>query len=563
MSQQSMRVQDYGSDPTSVRETGKYVEEYIQPFVDKWDELIDWDARAESEGEFFIQKLKERGAKKVLDVATGTGFHSVQLLKAGFEVTSVDGSAEMLSKAFENASRHGFTLRTVLADWRWLNRDIHDYYDAVICLGNSFTHLHDENDRRKALAEMYATLRHDGVLIMDQRNYDALLDEGGKPTHNYYYCGDSVRAEPDYLDPGLARFKYTFADGAVYYLNMFPLRRNYTRRLMQEVGFQRVTTYGDFEEEFSDSEPDFLIHVAEKRYEEGLTMTKDDDNADNSDSIAGSYQAALKKARDYYNSEDADNFYANIWGGEDIHVGIYRRADESIREASARTVKYMLNKLNTLNKDSVVLDIGSGYGGSARYIAANYGCKVIALNLAEEENKRARKLNEEQGLDHLIEVIDGCFEDIPLEHNSVDIVWSQDAILHSGNRPQALNEVNRVLKPGGEFIFTDPMQSDDCPKEVLEPIYQRIHLPNLGSISFYRQMAQQLGWEEVHVDDLTEQLTNHYSRVRSELIAHRDELKQHVSTEYMDTMVEGLGHWVEGGKNRHLSWGVLHFRKPE
>jgi glycine/sarcosine N-methyltransferase len=258
--------QDYGHDPLSVRDTDKYKEEYVHSFVEKWDQLIDWDGRAQAEGDFFIRTLKEHGAKKVLDVATGTGFHSVQLLKAGFEVTSADGSPEMLSKAFNNARSRGHILRTVHADWRWLNRDVHDLYDAVICLGNSFTHLHDENDRRKALAEYYATLRHDGILILDQRNYDAILDKQIEPSHNYYYCGEDVSASPEHVDESLARFRYRFSDGATYHLNMFPLRKAYMQRLMKEFGFQRVTTYGDFKETYREGEPDFFIHVAEKQY---------------------------------------------------------------------------------------------------------------------------------------------------------------------------------------------------------------------------------------------------------------------------------------------------------
>jgi glycine/sarcosine N-methyltransferase len=258
--------QDYGDDPLAVRESGKYQEEYVNTFVDKWDELIDWDGRAEAEGDFFIEKLREHGAKKILDVAAGTGYHSVQLLRAGFEVTSVDGSPVMLAKAFENARRHGFILRTVQADWRFLNRSVHDLYDAVVCLGNSFTHLHNENDRRKSLAEYYATLRHDGILILDQRNYDAILDQQIEPSHNYYYCGDDVSATPEYVDDSLARFRYNFSDGSEFHLNMFPLRKAYVQRLMKEVGFQRVTTYGDFQETYREREPDFFIHVAEKKY---------------------------------------------------------------------------------------------------------------------------------------------------------------------------------------------------------------------------------------------------------------------------------------------------------
>jgi glycine/sarcosine N-methyltransferase len=261
-------VQAYGEDPLSVRETGHYRAEYVESFVEKWDQLIDWDGRARAEGHFFIEQLRAHHAKKVLDVATGTGFHSVQLLRAGFEVTSADGSPTMLAKAFENAYRRGFILRTTQADWRWLNRDVHDLYDAVICLGNSFTHLHNDNDRRKALAEYYATLRHDGILILDQRNYDAILDKEIEPSHEYYYCGDDVSATPEYMDDTLARFRYSFNDGSTFHLNMFPLRKTYMQGLMHDVGFQTVTTYGDFQETYRGQEPDFFIHVAEKKYVE-------------------------------------------------------------------------------------------------------------------------------------------------------------------------------------------------------------------------------------------------------------------------------------------------------
>ncbi len=260
----------FGEDPTAVRETDHYAMEYVRSFVEKWDDLIDWDSRAESEGDFFIQHLKERGAREVLDVATGTGFHSVRLLNAGFEVVSVDGSPQMLTKAFENGQKYGgHILRTCQADWRWLCRDVRGQYDAIVCLGNSFTHVFGERERRKILAEFYAALRHDGVLILDQRNYDALLEGKYSGSHDYYYCGDGVDVEPEHVDEGLARFRYDFHDGSTYYLNMFPLKKDYTRRLMSEVGFQRIETYGDFRENYrEDYEPDFFIHVAEKAYQE-------------------------------------------------------------------------------------------------------------------------------------------------------------------------------------------------------------------------------------------------------------------------------------------------------
>ncbi len=258
--------QNFGASPESVRETDHYQAEYIEEFADRWDRLIDWDARAQAEGDFFIRILREHGARSVLDVATGTGFHSVRLLREGFDVVSADGNPNMLARAFRNARNRDLLLRTAQADWRFLNRDIHGLFDAVICLGNSFTHLFKERDRRKSLAEYYAVLKHNGILIMDHRNYDRLLEGGGAVRNGKgnVYCGEDVEVAPEHVDEGLARFRYAFSDSSTYHLNMFPLRYGYVRRLMSEVGFQKITSFGDYQRDFEN--PDFYIHVAEKEY---------------------------------------------------------------------------------------------------------------------------------------------------------------------------------------------------------------------------------------------------------------------------------------------------------
>ena len=539
--------QVFGDNPLEVRESDHYTHEYVGSFVEKWDELIDWKKRAESEGSFFIDQLKARGVKSVLDVATGTGFHSVRLLEEGFETVSADGSPQMLAKAFSNGLAYGgHILRVVNADWRYLNRDVHGQYDAIICLGNSFTHLFSERDRRKALAEFYAMLKHDGVLIIDQRNYDSILDNGYSTKHTYYYCGEEVTAEPEYVDDGLARFKYTFPDKSEYYLNMYPLRKNYMRRLLREVGFQRIDTYGDFQETYSDSEPDFFIHVCEKKYIPGEELTE-------------AYSSAVNVARDYYNSEDADNFYFDVWGGNDIHIGLYNTPDEDIATASRRTVERMASKVE-ITPETKVLDIGSGYGGAARYLAKTYGCQVTCLNLSEVENKRNREFNKEQGLDHLIEVKDGSFEDMPFQDNAFDVVWSQDAILHSGDRVRVMEEVARVLKPTGSFVFTDPMAADTAKMSDLGPILERINLDTMGSPGFYRRELARLGLQNFEFEELTEHLPVHYGRVLEVLEERETELADKISDTYRTKMKTGLKNWVEGGKAGNLAWGIIHAR---
>jgi sarcosine/dimethylglycine N-methyltransferase len=278
--------------------------------------------------------------------------------------------------------------------------------------------------------------------------------------------------------------------------------------------------------------------------------------------MSTNYSQVVETARAYYNSDDADNFYFHVWGGEDIHIGLYETPDEAIRDASRRTVERMAGLVSGLGPDSRVLDMGAGYGGAARYLARTFGCKITALNLSETENDRDRQMNREQGIDHLIDVVDGSFEDVPAPDGSIDLVWSQDAILHSGHRDKVMAEAARVLRPGGDMVFTDPMQVDDCPDGVLQPVLDRIHLSTLGSIGFYREQAAKHGLREVQVIAMTEQLITHYGRVRDVLEQTRDDLTGKVSDAYIDRMITGLNHWVEAGRNGYLAWGILHFRKP-
>jgi sarcosine/dimethylglycine N-methyltransferase len=278
--------------------------------------------------------------------------------------------------------------------------------------------------------------------------------------------------------------------------------------------------------------------------------------------MAQNYSGAVATAREYYNSSDADTFYHRVWGGEDIHIGLYESDEEPIFDASRRTVAHMGDLLAEPGPDAHILDMGAGYGGSARYLASTFGCRVVALNLSEVENERNRELNRAHHLDRLVEVVDGSFESVPYPDASFDVVWSQDAILHSGNRRQVIREAARLLKPGGVFIFTDPMQTDDCPEGVLEPILARIHLDTLGSPAFYREACAEEGLEELGFEEHADQLPRHYGRVLRETEAREDTLRGEISPEYIERMKKGLRHWVEGGRNGRLTWGIFRFRKP-
>ena len=273
------------------------------------------------------------------------------------------------------------------------------------------------------------------------------------------------------------------------------------------------------------------------------------------------YSEAVESVRSYYNSDDVRRVYDTSYGDEHLHLGIYENDGDTVDEAGQRTVERIASMIHELGPNTRVLDIGAGNGGSARYLFREYGCHVACLNLSEAQNARNRDLNVRDRCSLAVNVVDGSFEDIPATDESFDVVWSQDAILHSTRRRRVFAEVARVLRKGGQLIFTDPMLDEGCPAEAVQPILDRVRLDSLGSLREYREILLELGFQELEFVDLTPHLATHYGRILDGLLAHEQELSRQVGAEHVQRVKTGLRHWVDGGRKGYLRWGILHFRK--
>lgn len=243
-----------------------YKREYTTEFVSRWDRLIGWNSRAEGENGFFERLLRRHDCREVADIAAGTGFHAIRLADAGFAVTASDGAETMIRQTERNAEEMGVALAgTQVADWRELDKAFGaNRFDALVCLGNAFTHLFEEDGRQQALEAMRTVLRPGGMLVLDHRNYDKILDRGYSSKHRYYYVGNGVEARPAVIREDLVKFEYAYADGNTFHLSMFPLRRHYMHGLLDRSGFTGVETHGDFESSFEPDEVDFFQQIAFK-----------------------------------------------------------------------------------------------------------------------------------------------------------------------------------------------------------------------------------------------------------------------------------------------------------
>lgn len=271
---------------------------------------------------------------------------------------------------------------------------------------------------------------------------------------------------------------------------------------------------------------------------------------------------AIQRSVDYYNSSDTDNYYRQIWGGESIHVGIYDKPGIGIHEAARAAVTYLAGRLDTLTPQSTLIDLGAGFGGPLRQLVTDYGCDGIALNASSLELEEMAKTNQESGLADKIAPLEGNYEDIPLDDAQVDIAWSQEAFLHCGNRAQLMREVFRILKPGGEFIFTDPMATESAPAEVLQPMLDRANLVSFGTVNGYLSDAKAAGFIDRGYIDRTEDFLTNYRTIVAETRGRHEELKQEISEAFLEKIGNGMQYWVDGGENGHMVWGSFHFVKP-
>ncbi|MFE1775256.1 SAM-dependent methyltransferase [Streptomyces sp. NPDC059008] len=266
--------------------------------------------------------------------------------------------------------------------------------------------------------------------------------------------------------------------------------------------------------------------------------------------------------RTYYDTADVDAFYDTVWGGEDIHIGIYADAHEAIADASRRTVQHAADKAaDLLGPHATVLDLGSGYGGSARALAERFGCRVVALDLSEEHNRRHRATNARRGLDGLIEVVTGSLGDLPYEAERFDVVWSLEVLSHVPDKQGALTEAVRVLKPGGALVFSDIMTDEKTPPEAVRPATSRLSMPTLGTPSRYLELLSGLGLKATY-EDRTADIATHYARLDEEVHRRAAELREVISPAYVDELLANLPLWTDITRRNLLRWGIFHARRP-
>lgn len=213
---------------------------------------------------------------------------------------------------------------------------------------------------------------------------------------------------------------------------------------------------------------------------------------------------------DEYDAWTDDGILEYYWG-EHIHLGYYSPTEmkEGYKKKNFIQAKYdfidEMIKFGNIDVDKAneakVLDVGCGFGGTSRYLAKKLGPKahVTGITLSPKQVERGTELAKEQNVPNVqFMVKDALKMDFP--DNSFDIVWACESGEHMPDKKKYIDEMMRVLKPGGTFVMACWSQRDDTDrpfderdKRDLQYLYEEWTHPYFISVKDFAKLIDDTG----------------------------------------------------------------------
>ena len=252
-----------------------------QTLASDYDRFNNWEERLAYEMPFILTHLPNMvqdpaQAISVLDAACGTGMHAIQLAKAGFEVAGADLFEEMILKARDNALQASVTIDFRIAGFSNLVAEFAPRrFDALICLGNSLPHLLSADAVMRTLQEFSACLKPGGLLLLQNRNFDSVMEKKNRWLDPQAYQDESgewvFQRFYDFEPDGLIRFTINTLQrqsGQSWHTSAADtmLRPQLSQELVSQLddaGFNSIQTYGDLSgKPFEQSQSPNLVILA-------------------------------------------------------------------------------------------------------------------------------------------------------------------------------------------------------------------------------------------------------------------------------------------------------------
>ena len=224
---------------------------------------------------------------------------------------------------------------------------------------------------------------------------------------------------------------------------------------------------------------------------------------------------------DHY--DDLDPLYRRVWG-DHVHHGLWATGRETSGEAVEALVDTVGDRLG-LTPGQACVDIGCGYGATARRLAATRGVSVTGFTLSAEQAQYAAAHPVPDVDIHVRDWLDNGLPDA-----SADAAWAIESSEHMVDKPRFFDEAYRVLAPGGRFVICAWLAGTDAGgwkvRHLLEPICREGRLPSMGTREEYEAMATAAGFTVTGYEDVSRRVARTWmicaGRLVKTLLADRE-----------------------------------------
>ncbi len=168
-----------------------------------------------------------------------------------------------------------------------------------------------------------------------------------------------------------------------------------------------------------------------------------------------------------------------------------------------RAATVALAEAASITSDDRVIDVGSGLGGPARYLARARHCRVVGVDLTQELCDVAADLTRRVGLSDRVEIHQGDALALPFPDGSFDVAWTQHVSMNIADKVGFFAEMRRVLRPGGRLAFFDLLSGPEQPIHFPVPWAEDPSSSALATTEETRELLAGAGFEIRLWEDLT------------------------------------------------------------
>jgi len=227
--------------------------------------------------------------------------------------------------------------------------------------------------------------------------------------------------------------------------------------------------------------------------------------------------------------------------------------------------------LRAKGKDTIALDVGSGSGGAGFFMACEYGCKVVGVDIARDMVALSKEyqaefapgikfeLEEDRiGADR-VQFLQGDFMEMShnLSQGPFDFVWSRDSFLHIADKAGLFSKIYNCMKPGGTLLFTDYCKSGKKLEDMSEGFQHYMTKKGYTLVepeAGYGKIVRAAGFKNVKAEDASQKFLAVLKRELKFIEAGKaDFLKKFTQEEY-DSLITGWSNKIEWVSAGDMKW---------